>query len=153
MKTKCLLVASSLLYCAPNYAAPGCIASNLNGNYVMYQNSVGAANLHTGSCKITVLSGVVSGNCAFTTAPGGVITPGFTGPVTGTASINANCSAAMQIDFNPAPNVNVHSYFDLQFTPDKQSYIGQWTNSFGLLGTTAGTRYSPLLPSTPAPQN
>ena len=116
----------------------------------MYQNSVAAANLHTGSCKINILNGVAFGNCAFTATSNGVITPGFNGPVGGTASINTNCSASLQLDFQPG-NVTVSSFFDLQFSPDKQSFIGQWTNNFGLLGTTAGTRYSPLLPATPAP--
>jgi len=149
--TKSLLVLSSLLISTQIQAAPGCKATDLNGSYVMYQNSVAAANLHIGSCKITVLSGVVSGNCAFTGTSNGVITPGFNGAVTGTASINTNCSAAMQINFSPVAGVTVQSFFDVQFSPDKQSLVGQWTNSFGLLGTTAGTRYSPVLPATPAP--
>lgn len=149
--TKPLLAVASLLISTQIQAAPGCTAANLNGNYVMYQNSVATANPHTGSCKITLLNGVLSGTCAFTATSGGVITPGFNGPVSGTASINQNCSAAMQINFSPAANVTVNSFFDLQFSPDKQSFIGQWTNSFGLLGTTAGTRYSPVLPATPAP--
>jgi len=152
MKTsKILLAVASLLIATQIQAAPGCTAANLNGSYVMYQNSVAAANLHIGSCKVTVLNGALSGTCAFTATSGGVITPGFSGAVSGTASINTNCSAAMQINFSPAAGVTVNSFFDLQFTPDKQSFVGQWTNSFGLLGTTAGTRYTPSLPATPAP--
>lgn len=131
----------------------GCKAKDLNGDYVMYQNSVALANLHTGRCEINVLNGVVSGTCAFTITNNGVITPAFNGPVTGTATMNKNCSAEAQIDFTPAPGVTVQSFFDLQFTPDKQSFIGQWNNSFGLLGTSAGTRYSPLLPATPASED
>jgi hypothetical protein len=151
MNKSLLAIASSLLVSTQLQAAPGCTAANLNGSYVMYQNSVAAANPHIGSCKITVLNGVASGTCAFTAAPGGVVTPGFSGAVGGTAAINANCSATMQINFSPAAGVTVNSFFDLQFSPDKQSFVGQWTNSFGLLGTSAGTRYSPLLPATPAP--
>ena len=149
---KILLVASSLLLSTQIHAAPGCQASNLNGNYVMYQNSVAAANLHTGRCQINILNGVASGTCAFTATSNGAIVPGFSGPVGGTASINSNCSASLQLDFTPG-SVTVSSLFDIQFSPDKQSFIGQWTNNFGLLGTSAGTRYSPLLPVTPASED
>jgi hypothetical protein len=145
-----LLLAASLAVSAQAQAAPGCTAANLNGSYVLYQNSVALANLHTGRCEITVLNGVIGGSCAFTTAQNGAIVPGFAGPVSGTATMNTDCSAIALLDFSPAPNVTVHSSFDLQFTPDKQSFIGQWTNNFGLLGTSAGTRFSPFLPSTPA---
>jgi hypothetical protein len=147
---KYLLLAATLGLSSQVQAAPGCTAANLNGSYVLYQNSVALANLHTGRCEITVLNGVIGGSCAFTTTQSGVITPGFAGPVSGTATMNTDCSAVAQLDFSPAPNVTVQSFFDLQFTPDKQSFIGQWTNNFGLLGTSAGTRFSPFLPSTPA---
>lgn len=148
MKKNYLLAASALLFCPTLYAAPGCIASNLNGNYVMFQNSVAPANPHIGSCKITILNGLANGNCAFTSQGP---TAGFNGPASGTAIINTDCSAKMELDFSPAAGVTVKSYFDMQFSPDKQSFVGQWTNSFGLVGTSAGTRYTPSLPNTPAP--
>lgn len=146
--SKSLLAVASFLISTQIQAAPGCTATNLNGNYAMYQNSVSKANPHIGSCKVAILNGVLSGTCAFTAndANGGIVN-GFNGPVTGTASINQDCSAGMQINFSPAANVNIQSFFTLQFTPDKQSFIGQWTNSFGLLGTTAGTRYVPSVPT------
>ena len=150
---KFMLAATTLLMSAQLQAVviTPCTQKDLNGNYVAYQNSVGLANLHTGVCQFNINNGVVSGNCEFTTAPNGVITPGFSGAVSGSASMNVNCSAEMTMDFNPAPSVTVASTFSLQFTPDKQSYIGSWTNNFGLLGTSNGTRYSPLLPNTTAP--
>jgi len=142
---KSLLVVSSLLISTQIQAAPGCRATDLNGNYVMFQNSITttATNIHTGRCEITILNGTASGNCVFSNGA----TPSMGGP----ASINSNCSANVQLDFSPAPGVNITSNFQLQFSPDKQSFIGQWNNNFGVLGTTAGTRYSPALPATPAP--
>ena len=148
-----LIAASTLLVSAQLQAVTitPCTKNDLNGNFIAYQNSVGQANLHTGVCQFNISNGIVSGNCEFTVAPGGVVAPGFSGPVSGSATINSNCSAEMTMDFNPAPHVTVSSSFLMQFTPDKQSYIGSWTNNFGLLGTSAGTRYSPALPATPAP--
>lgn len=151
MKTnKYLLMAATLLLSSQAHAAPGCTAANLNGSYVFYQNNLAAANPQSSHCKITILNGEVSGACAFTDSVGGFISPSFNGPVSGIASINTNCSAGMQIDFSTAQNGIVSSFFDLQFTADKQSFIGQWTNSLGQLGTLAGTRYSSFLPATPA---
>ena len=148
-KNKCLLIAAAFLTAAQIQAAPGCRQWDLNGSYVMYQNSIALANLHTGRCEVTVSNGWASGTCAFVGTDNGKIKDGFSGSVTGTASINRDCSASMELDFSPAPNVTVQSFFDLQFTPDKQSFIGQWTNNFGLLGTSSGTRYSPRLAKTP----
>jgi hypothetical protein len=145
---KILFIATALLISTQVNAGPGCKEKDLNGKYVMYQNSVALANLHTGRCEINILKGVVSGTCAFTATKDGVITPGFSGPAYGTAAMNTNCSAVATISFDP-DLVHIDSYFDLQFTPDKQSFIGQWTNNKGLLGTSAGTR-SPRLPVTPA---
>lgn len=150
---KILFAASALALSAQIQAAglSPCTKADLNGNYAMYQNSVALANLHIGSCHVNIQNGVASGSCAFTTTSNGTITPGFSGAVTGTAVMNTNCSAEMQLNFSPAPNVTVQSFFDMQFSPDKQSFIGGWTNNFGLLGTSAGTRYSTVLPATPAP--
>jgi hypothetical protein len=150
---KIILIASGLMLSTQVYAKPpkSCTQADLNGNYVMYQNSVAAANLHTGRCEINIQNGQATGTCAFSVTSNGAVVPGFSGPVSGPATMNSNCSADLQLDFSPAPTVVVKSFFDLQFTPDKQSYIGQWSNNFGLLGTSAGTRYSTRLPSTIAP--
>ncbi len=151
---KKIMLLSGLAYLAPGLAAAAvtpCMQSDMNGNYVMYQNSVALANLHVGRCEVNVRNGVAEGSCDFTTTANGEIKQGFNGAVSGTASINVNCSASMTLDFNPAPGVTVISTFNMQFSPDKQSFVGLWTNNFGLLGTSAGTRYSPLLPDTTAP--
>ena len=129
----------------------GCTQADLNGEYVMYQNSVALANLHTGKCMIKIQAGQATGTCAFNVTANGAVAPGFSGAVSGSAIINSNCSVNMELDFSPAANTVVKSYFDLQFSPDTQSFVGQWTNNFGLLGTSAGTRYSSRLPNTPAP--
>jgi len=147
---KILLVASSLLLSTQVHAAPGCKASDLNGNYVMYQAAINK-NFHTGRCEIQILNGNATGTCEFDPAVDG--SHNFHGPVSGPAVINTNCSATLELDFHPNPSIpefTIVSNFNLQFTPDKQSFIGKFVNSFDVQGTTSGTRYSPLLPATPA---
>lgn len=147
--TSLFLLAASQAQAATPITA--CKKADLNGNYKMFQNSVAAANLHIGQCEVAINNGVASGACHFTVSANGQATPAFSGPVSGVATINSNCSANIELDFNPAPSVTVQSFLNIQFTPDKQSFVGSWTNSFGLIGTTGGTRYSPALPETAAP--
>jgi hypothetical protein len=144
---KILLVASSLLLSTQVQAAPRspCTQANLNGNYISYQAAINH-HFHTGKCEIEITSGVLSGHCKFD--PSAENPVNYDGPVLGTATMNANCSAAMTMNFGP-----VASTFDVQFTPDKQSFIGKFGNNFGVEGITNGTRYSPRLPATPAPQD
>jgi hypothetical protein len=137
--SKTQMTAATALFMAATQiqAAPVCLPRHLDGHYVMYQNSVAPANPHIGKCEIKVERGVASGTCAFTSQGP---TAGFSGPVSGTASIGRNCSAQLQLNFEPVPGVMVESNFDLQFAPDRNSFVGQWTNSFGLVGTTGGVR-------------
>lgn len=140
-KTQLTTTAALLMAATQIQASPFCLPRHLNGHYVMYQNSVASANLHTGRCEVSIDDGIATGNCAFTLpGAGGPAVPGFAGSVTGTASLARDCSAQMKLDFSPAPNVTVSSDFDLQFAPDRQSFIGQWSNNFGLIGTSAGVR-------------
>jgi hypothetical protein len=127
-----------------------CYADDIDGDFVLYQNSVAPANPHIGTCHINISSGALTGICTFTEPGSGTVKPGFSGDVTGMATINTNCSAQMEIDFTPAPGVTVQSSFDVQLSQDKQSLIGEWTNNFGLLGTSAGLRYDAKLADTPA---
>lgn len=148
---KILFIASGLLLSTQIHAAPvaGCTQASLNGNYVMYQAAINH-HFHTGKCEINITNGVISGTCAFD--PSAENNPNFHGAVYGSATMNTNCSADMTISFDPVPNVvHIDSDFDVQFTPDKQSFIGKFINTFGVEGTTSATRYSPLLPATPAP--
>ncbi|MDD2759910.1 MAG: hypothetical protein PHH11_06410, partial [Methylomonas sp.] len=63
----------------------------------------------------------------------------------------ANCTADLTISFDPVPNVvHIDSFFDLQFAPDKKSFVGSFSNNFGVEGISNGTRYSVDLPATPA---
>jgi hypothetical protein len=152
---KSLLLAAGCLLSAQLHAAPGCTQANLNGRYVMYQAAVNSQTLnHSGKCIIAINSGVVSGSCAFGTNASGQ--PGFSGTVyspAGTPAVmKTNCSATIPISFDPVPGVvHIDSVFDVQFTPDKQSFVGAFGNSFGVQGVSNGTRYSPALPGTPAP--
>jgi hypothetical protein len=148
---KILLVASSLLLSTQVQAAPPspCTQANLIGNYVMYQAAINHHN-HTGRCTINIVSGgALTGHCVFGHDANN--NPGFSGPVYGTASMNTNCSAVATISFDPNSTTHIDSYFDLQFTPDKQSFVGDFNNTFLVEGVTNGTRYSTLLPATPAP--
>lgn len=141
---KTLFVASALLLSTQVQAAPpvACTQANLNGTYITYQAAINH-HFHTGKCEITIASGLLTGHCAFD--PSAENPTNYNGPVNGTATMNSNCSAVMSMDFGP-----VQSDFDVQFTPDKQSFIGKFGNNFGVEGTTSGTRYSKLLPATPA---
>lgn len=148
---KFLFVASTLLIAGQVQAGPitPCTQANLNGSYVMYQAAINHHN-HKGRCEVTINSGAVSGSCAFGTNAAGE--PGFSGPVYGTATMNTNCSADVTISFDPVQGVvHIDSYFDLQFSPNKESFVGDFSNTFGVEGITNGTRFSPTLPSTPAP--
>lgn len=147
---KILFVASSLLMASQVQAAnTPCTQASLNGSYIMYQAAINH-HFHTGKCEITISNGDLTGHCAFD--PSAENPVNFNGPVYGSATMNTNCSAVATISFDPVPNVvHIDSDFDLQFTPDKQSFIGKFINTFGVEGTTSGTRYSPVLPATPAP--
>ncbi len=149
---KMLFVASALLLSTQVHAASTpCTKANLNGNYVMYQAAINHHN-HNGRCTITIGSGGASltGNCVFGHDAAGAA--GYSGPVYGTAVMNTNCSATATISFDPVPGVvHIDSFFDMQFSPNKESFVGGFSNTFGVEGITNGTRYSTLLPATPAP--
>lgn len=157
MKTV-LLVASSFFIAAQVQAGPitPCTQANLNGSYVLYQAAVNGTNLtdagalnHTGRCEVNINNGNLTGTCAFDSNNSGQ--PNFNGPVYGTAVMNTNCSADLNISFDPVPNVvHIDSYFDVQFLPNKEGFIGKFSNNFGVYGSSNGTRFNPLFPSTPA---
>jgi hypothetical protein len=142
---KILLIASTLLLTTQVQAAPPspCTQANLNGNYITYQAAINH-HFHTGKCEIAIANGLLTGHCKFD--PSAENPVNYDGPVNGTASMNTNCSAVMSMNFGP-----VFSDFDVQFTPDKQSFIGKFSNNFTVQGTTSGTRYSPALSPSPAP--
>ena len=149
---KVLFVASSLLMIGQVQAGPitPCTKANLVGSYVMYQAAINHHN-HMGRCTVDVdNTGYLSGSCEFGHDANG--NPGFNGPVYGSAAINTNCSATASISFDPVPGVvHIDSTFNLQFSPDKENFVGNFTNTFGVEGITNGTRYSKALPATPAP--
>ena len=155
MKKTTLILAAMALMSAQAYADDDrpqkkhkCRSKDLNGDYVMYQAAVNKPELnHTGRCEVNITEGVLSGTCAFDPNVSG--NPNFNGDVYGTATINSNCSADMEIRFHPnpsAPDFTIVSEFDVQFTPDRQSLVGKFSNNFGVYGVTNGTRYSVELP-------
>ncbi|WP_262965545.1 hypothetical protein [Methylobacter psychrophilus] len=148
---KILFIATTLLVSSQAFSASTpCTQANLVGNYVMYQAAINHHN-HMGRCTINIVTGgALTGNCEF--GNNAANEPGYNGPVYGTASMNTNCSATANISFDPVPGiVHIDSYFDLQFTPNKESFVGNFTNTFGVEGITNGTRYSTVLPATTAP--
>ncbi len=155
---KFFFVASSLLMVTQVQAGPitPCTQANLNGSYVLYNAAVNGKSLpdagsmnHTGRCEIHINNGNLTGTCAFD--PNNSNQPNFNGPVYGTATMNTNCSADMTISFDPVPNVvHIDSEFDVQFLPNKEGFIGKFSNNFGVRGSTSGTRFNPILPSTAA---
>ena len=148
---KLLFIASTLLLSSSAFAAiTPCTQANLVGNYVMYQAAINHHN-HMGRCEINIATGgALTGNCVFGHDANN--DPGFSGPVYGTASMNTNCSATATISFDPVPSVvHIDSYFNLQFSPNKESFVGNFANSFGVEGITNGTRFSTVLPATTAP--
>ena len=144
---KILFIATSLLVSSQAFAASTpCTQANLVGNYVMYQAAINHHN-HMGRCTINIATGgALTGNCEFGHNAAGEA--GYSGPVYGTASMKTNCSATATISFDPG--VHIDSYFDLQFTPNKEAFVGNFTNTFGVEGITNGTRYSTVLPATTA---
>ncbi|QPK61839.1 hypothetical protein IVG45_13300 [Methylomonas sp. LL1] len=149
---KILFVASTLFIAGQVQAGPitPCTQANLNGSYVVYNAAVNSQTLnHNGRCEININAGVLSGTCVFGTNSSGQ--PGYNGPVHGTAVMNTNCSADVTMGFDPVPGVvHIDSNFDLQFSPNKESFVGSFGNNFGVQGVTNGTRFNPQLPSTPA---
>ena len=155
---KVLFVASSLLMIGQVQAGPitPCTQANLNGSYVVYNAAVTGTGLtdagtlnHTGRCEVNINNGVLSGNCEFD--PNNTGAHNFHGPVSGIATMNTNCSAELTMNFDPVPGVvHIDSTFDVQFLPNKEGFIGKFSNNFGVSGSTSGTRFSPILPSTPA---
>jgi hypothetical protein len=101
-----------------------CSMNDLNGRWVSYQGAV-LVNPHTGICKFKVANGLAQGVCDFST--------GFQGPITGEVVVNRDCSATITMDFNPVPVV---SNFQVQLYKDKQSFVGRWSNNFGVIGVT-----------------
>ncbi len=141
---KKLLIASAILAIAgqatagdDRYHGRGCRASDMNGEWVSYQNEV-KANPHTGKCTFTVDRGLASGACDFSlTDPAG-------NPLTdlqfdGTATVNPDCSVDLTMDFQPYGRPFV-STFQLQLAKGKDTYAGRWENTFGAIGTTNGVK-------------
>jgi hypothetical protein len=101
-----------------------CSINDLNGRWVSYQGAV-LGNPHTGICKFKVANGLAQGECDFSV--------GFKGPFSGEVVVSPDCSATIAMDFNPTPVV---SDFQVQLHKDKQSFVGRWSNNFGVIGVT-----------------
>ncbi len=101
-----------------------CNMNELNGNWIAYQGAV-LVNPHTGVCKFNVANGLAQGTCDFSN--------GFVGPFQGEVIVNKDCSAKFDMNFAPVP---VISNFQVQLHKDKKSFVGRWSNNFGVIGVT-----------------
>ena len=64
--------------------------------------------------------------------------------------MNTNCSADLTVSFDVPNGPHIDSFFDVQFLPNKEGFIGKFSNIFGVYGSSNGTRFNPIFPSTPA---
>jgi hypothetical protein len=102
-----------------------CSINDMNGRWTSYQGAVTPDHQHTGVCTFTVANGQAQGNCTFST--------GFQGPFQGEVVVNKDCSANFTTDFNPIPVV---ANFQVQLHKDKESFVGRFINSAGVVGVT-----------------
>jgi hypothetical protein len=112
-----------LLFAAPLHAA--CKTADFSGAWVMYQ-----ANLdeqHTGRCEIKAAQGKAEGHCKMSN--------GFEFDVQGPVTVDRSCGVSLQLDFTGGS-----SHFDLQLARNRQSFAGQWDNTFGTHGISSGVR-------------
>ncbi len=105
-------------------ASENCNINDLNGKWVAYQGAV-LVNPHTGICKFNVANGLAQGACDFSN--------GFSGPFQGEVAISKDCSAKFDMNFASVP---VISSFQVQLHKDKKSFVGRWSNNFGVIGVT-----------------
>lgn len=108
----------------------GCIPSDITGSWITYQTNISAEVPHTGRCDIKIADNNArsfTGKCN--------LSVGFDMDVTGTAKVNNDCSAVLAMKFNGGG-----MDFDMQLSPDRQSFVGRWKNSFGDVGGTNGVR-------------
>jgi hypothetical protein len=101
-----------------------CTINDMNGVWTSYQGAV-AVNPHTGICTFKVANGLAQGSCDFSN--------GFQGPFQGEVVVNRDCSVNFDMDFAPVPVV---STFQIQLHKDKKSFVGRWSNNFGVIGIT-----------------
>ena len=115
----------SIISSAATASDKSCNINDMNGHWVSYQGAVTQDRQHTGVCKFKVANGLAQGVCDFST--------GFQGPFTGEVVVKPDCSADFAMDFKPAPVV---SDFQVQLHRDKKSFVGRWSNNFGVIGVT-----------------
>lgn len=121
---QCLLALLAFAGAQANADSKACHINDLNGHWTAYQGAV-LVNPHTGVCNFTIANGLAQGNCDFSN--------GFQGPFKGEVVVNKDCSANFEMDFDPVPVV---SSFQVQLHKDKKSFVGRWSNNFGVIGVT-----------------
>lgn len=120
---KILYAALALLFCAQVHA--GCKTADFNGTWIMYQANLNEQ--HTGRCQVAVSKGQASGECAMSN--------GMNFAVQGPATVQKDCAVSLQLDFTGGS-----SSFDLQLAKNKQTFAGQWGNTFGTHGISQGVK-------------
>jgi hypothetical protein len=131
---KNLLIALGLVVCAQAQAHnnPGCSPNAANGKWIMYQGAVSDGFQHTGRCELTLKDGAATGRC--------VMTNGLDVPVNGPVSVSKSCAVSLELGFDVPKGPHIDSFFDLQLTKDKQSFAGQFSNTFNVVGLSNGVK-------------
>jgi hypothetical protein len=133
---KLALMAFGLAVCAQAHATNNtCGPVAANGKWVMYQGAIAPSeNAHVGRCELLIKEGEATGRC--------VMSNGLDVPVTGPVTVAKNCQVNLELGFDvPVPNgPHIDSYFDLQLSKDRQSFAGQFKNSFGVVGLSNGIK-------------
>lgn len=120
---KILLAIPALLFCTQVQAA--CKQSDLNGTWISYQAALTEG--HTGRCELTVAQGNLAGRCE--------MNDGFGFDVEGPVKVGKNCAATLEMNFTGGS-----AMFDLQLNKGKDAFVGQWKNTFDIVGTTSGVK-------------
>jgi hypothetical protein len=113
----CLLFASQ--------AHAGCKSSDFSGTWIMYQANLNEQ--HSGRCEVKASQGMAEGSCAMSN--------GLKFAVHGPVAVDKSCAVSLTLDFTGGS-----SHFDLQLARNKQSFVGQWDNTFGTHGISSGVR-------------
>ncbi|MDD2767126.1 MAG: hypothetical protein PHT19_00235 [Methylococcus sp.] len=134
MMKKLLLVAVPAVLFSTQLQA-GCKTSDLQGNWVFYQAGMSQMEgFHTGRCDVTFTNKGrdSSADCEMNMMDGSVMN--F--KMTGTAVIDPTfCRFTIEFAFTGGT-----ATWDAQLNKNKNSFSGDWKNSWGTIGTTNGVK-------------
>ena len=125
----------ALLVAAQAHATPiaNCGPDAANGKWFRYQAAVSDGFQHTGRCELVIKGAAASGRC--------VMSNGLDVAVTGPVTVQKNCGAAISLGFDvPNGGPHIDSDFDIQLSRDRETFAGQFVNTFGVVGLSNGIK-------------